>query len=155
LLNINTSSKAIYSLNKILNSYESRTGMAYWIIAYTQLVERHGCAFAYQALNTHTAKQKYGRLAKTRGQLTELGEKAWAVTIKWTAANKTLGYGLLTKIGEREPSGIPHAWLNVCHRSCGMLPNQARLVSKCKLRVKARANQNGPFSSCKSLVKRR
>jgi len=142
------SSKAIYVPKQDLNSYEAAPDG--YDIAYTQLVERHG-ARALSSPKYDILTKQVWTLAKQRGQLTELGEKLGPITDQVTAANKTLGYGLLTKIGEEEPSGIA---TRMAERLSPLMRNasQQPVCIQVQTSGKARANQTAHFFM-QSLVK--
>lgn len=97
------SSKATYSAQQDLNSYEAAPKG--YNVVYSQLVERHG-ARALSSPKYDVLSKQVWDLAQKRGQLTPLGEKLGPIIDKVTAANEKLGYGLLTKVGEEEPAGI-------------------------------------------------
>lgn len=97
------SSKATYTARQQAVDYE--TAPDGYQVVYSQLVERHG-ARALSSPKYDVLSRQIWELAASRGQLTALGEKLGPIIEQVSAANRKLGYGLLTQLGQEEPAGI-------------------------------------------------
>ncbi len=136
------SSKAIYKAEQNSARYEAAPdGFEPF---YTQLVQRHGARGLSSPKYDILTKQVWN-LAQERGQLTPLGQKLGPITDQVIAANNTLGYGLLTQIGEEETAGIAH---RMAQRLSPLLTQsgiQSPICIQVQTSGKERANQTAHY----------
>lgn len=135
------SSKSIYSAQQDSSSYEAAPD-GYHVV-YSQLVERHG-ARALSSPKYDVLTKQVWDLANKRGQLTKLGKKLGPSIDLVTTANQKLGYGLLTKGGEEEPTGIA---TRMAHRLSSIMTKDVSnpVCIQVQTSGKERANQTAHY----------
>ncbi|MDF2274106.1 histidine acid phosphatase, partial [Aeromonas caviae] len=93
------STKAVYAARQAMNSYEvAPEGFS---PVFTELVARHGSRSLSSPKYDVLTKLVWEEAAR-QGALTELGQRLGAKVDAVTAANQTLGYGLLSALGKEE-----------------------------------------------------
>lgn len=100
------STKAVYVARQDAGSYEAAP--AGFTPVFTELVARHGSRSLSSPKYDVLTKQIWDA-ASRQGALTDLGQKLGAKVDAVTAANRQLGYGLLSAVGKEE-----HALLATC-----------------------------------------
>ena len=142
------STKAVYAARQAMNSYEvAPEGFS---PVFTELVARHGSRSLSSPKYDVLTKLVWEEAAR-QGALTELGQRLGAKVDAVTAANQTLGYGLLSALGKEE-----HA--NLATRLAERLPTllateSTPLCLKVETSGKDRANESAYFFM-QSLAKR-
>lgn len=134
------STKAVYAARQAMNSYEvAPEGFS---PVFTELVARHGSRSLSSPKYDVLTKLVWEEAAR-QGALTELGQRLGAKVDAVTAANQTLGYGLLSALGKEE-----HA--NLATRLAERLPillttESTPLCLKVETSGKDRANESAYF----------
>ena len=93
------STKAVYVARQDAGSYEAAP--AGFTPVFTELVARHGSRSLSSPKYDVLTKQIWDA-ASRQGALTDLGQKLGAKVDAVTAANRQLGYGLLSAVGKEE-----------------------------------------------------
>lgn len=142
------STKAVYAARQAMNSYEvAPEGFS---PVFTELVARHGSRSLSSPKYDVLTKLVWEEAAR-QGALTELGQRLGAKVDAVTAANQTLGYGLLSALGKEEH-------VNLATRLAERLPTlltteSTPLCLKVETSGKDRANESAYFFM-QSLAKR-
>lgn len=133
------STKAVYAPQQAAATYEAAP--AGFTPVYTELVARHGSRSLSSPKYDVLTKQIWEQAA-SEGALTTLGQTLGHKVDRVTAANETLGYGLLTVIGKEE-----HAQLatRLADRLPSLLEDGGPLCLKVETSGKDRANESAYY----------